>query len=926
MLTDRIRLFAACIFAWVALFIALLPALAQAQSTPDTVVFGPTQYLRSGSAPNEYAESFTLPSHVTAPYLLRVVNGEASGANRISSAWITVNGVQVAGPNDFGQNVAQVERALTLQANNTLEVRVASTPGAYLTITVLATRIPTVPTTLSPNPLAITAGAAGTLTAALAPPPIEAGTLAMASANPAIASVPASVAFGAGQTGVEIPVTAIAEGSTAVTASLNGGTASATVQVTPRPATVTGLAPASVTVTQGGATALTVTLNAAQPSDTTIALASSAPGIASAPASVTVAAGSPSAPFSVFAISPGTAQITAELNGSTAASQVTVVPAPPALVSLLPSTTAATPGATATLTATLSAAQPGATDIVIATSPAGIVSAPAQVTVPAGRTTVTVPVATQALGAAMVQAELNGTRAASAVQVVPSAPAVSALQPSPLTLAAGATGKLTVRLNAAQPAHTEVALSGDPPAVIQVPASVTVPAGQTSAAFTATALAEGDAVVSATLAAGAQSAEVRVIPPPPALVSLTPNPLPLQQAATGNLTLTLNAGQPQDTVAAIETSAAAIIEAPAFVTLPAGETAVAFPVTGLLAGAATLTATIESSAVSAGVEITPSAPGVTSIAPAALTLPKGTPGTLTIAVSRAPSAPTAVALTSSDSAVATVPATVTIPAGALTAEFPVMTNGQGSATVTASLDGASASAQVSVTAAELVTLTLSPQAPTAYVSETVAFTLTGTYTDGATQDLTATAAWSSSDPDVATVAAGAATVSAAGATLITATSGSLSAKTTLTALAPPALTLAPASATVRVEEALTLTVASAAPAGPEGLTVSISTAGSGSLDAPASVVIPQDQGSASFTVTGALAGSVTLTVSAPQRLPATAQITVTPKLAITGFTPRPARWAAPWRSAGSTSSPTRKRTRCALTASGRSSPPPARPN
>lgn len=33
------------------------------------------------------------------------VNGEANGSNRISSATLIRNGVQVAGPNDFNQNV-----------------------------------------------------------------------------------------------------------------------------------------------------------------------------------------------------------------------------------------------------------------------------------------------------------------------------------------------------------------------------------------------------------------------------------------------------------------------------------------------------------------------------------------------------------------------------------------------------------------------------------------------------------------------------------------------------------------------------------------------------------------------------------------------------------------------------------------------------
>jgi len=111
----------------------------------------------------------------------------------------------------------------------------------------------TQPVSLTPNPLSVTVGASGTLTATLSPTPNAAGTLNVTSANPAVATVPASVSFATGQTSVPIPVSAIGAGVAQITASLNGASVSASVQVIlPVPA-ISGETPKAVTL-RGGST------------------------------------------------------------------------------------------------------------------------------------------------------------------------------------------------------------------------------------------------------------------------------------------------------------------------------------------------------------------------------------------------------------------------------------------------------------------------------------------------------------------------------------------------------------------------------------------------------------------------------------------------------------------------------------------------
>ncbi len=75
----------------------------------------------------------------------------------------------------------------------------------------------------------------------------------------------------------------------------------------------------------------------------------------------------------------------------------------------------------------------------------------------------------------------------------------------------------------------------------------------------------------------------------------------------------------------------------------------------------------------------------------------------------------------------------------------------GSTTITATLGGISGSTNLTVTAATLVSLGVTPANPSIAKGLKSQFTAIGTYTDNSTQNLTAQVQWSSSDPTVATV-------------------------------------------------------------------------------------------------------------------------------------------------------------------------------
>lgn len=106
--------------------------------------------------------------------------------------------------------------------------------------------------------------------------------------------------------------------------------------------------------------------------------------------------------------------------------------------------------------------------------------------------------------------------------------------------------------------------------------------------------------------------------------------------------------------------------------------------------------------------------------------------------------------------------------------------GVGSASIAASLGGVGGSATLVATAAELVSIAVTPASAAVQAGASTSFTATGTYTDGSTADLSGSASWTSSLESVATVsAAGVAVGVAPGSTTIAAAVGGISASAAL---------------------------------------------------------------------------------------------------------------------------------------------------
>jgi len=113
----------------------------------------------------------------------------------------------------------------------------------------------------------------------------------------------------------------------------------------------------------------------------------------------------------------------------------------------------------------------------------------------------------------------------------------------------------------------------------------------------------------------------------------------------------------------------------------------------------------------------------------------------------------------------------------------------GRTTITAAAGSVSGSTELTVTAATLSSIAVTPASSSVAQGASQQFTAIGTFSDGTTQNLTAAAVWSSSNSGVAAVSnaadsKGLAAALAAGTTTITAVSGSISASASLTVTAP----------------------------------------------------------------------------------------------------------------------------------------------
>jgi trimeric autotransporter adhesin len=582
----------------------------------------------------------------------------------------------------------------------------------------------------------------------------------------------------------------------------------------------------------------------------------------------------------VATVRSGTATIMATLNGVSGSTSLTVTPATLMSIEVTPPNPSFANGLTLQLVATGIYSDNSTHDLTSAVTWSSSSSAVASVSNAAGSAGVA---GAASPGSTTVTATL-GSVAANMTLTVTTATLVSigvtptnSTLPNGLTTALKATGVFTD--HSTRDITATVSWSSSAPAVVSV--------GNAPASGLVTSLSLGTAQLTATLGSISGSTTLSVSAATLVSIGVTPaNPglaqgLKAQFTATG--TYTDNSTQNLTATALWSSSDPAL----AGVSNAAGFEGLA---TALGTGTVTMTAAMGTIQGSTTLSVTPATLVSIAVTPANLSLANGTSGqftaTGTYTDNSTQNLTTAVIWSSSDAGVAAV-SNATGSNGFATAL------GQGAATIGAAFAGVSGSTTLNVTPASLVSLTVIPANPSTPKGTAQQFTVTGTYTDHSTQDLTSSVSWSSSDPSVVAISNAAGTnglaaTLATGSVTVTAGLGIVSGSTGLTVTPATLVSIAviPANPSIADGTALqfaatgTYTDGSAQPltqaatwSSSDTTVATISNAaGTNGLASSAG------QGTANITATvGSIAGSTLLTVT-PASLLSIAVTPVTPSI------------------------------------------------
>jgi len=597
----------------------------------------------------------------------------------------------------------------------------------------------------------------------------------------------------------------------------------------------------------------------------------------------------------VRAVAAGNSTISATIGTVTGSTAVTVTSPTLLSVVLVPATWSPNVGASQNFTATGTYSDNTTADVTLSATWASTNATAASVSNAAGQKGQATALA---VGTGQVQATISGVTGTAAFTVAASPLTAISITPNPLALVLGLTGSLvatgTYQNGTTQVLTSQVAWAVTDPSIANV-SNATGTAGRVSG------IAIGTTIVTAALAginsktivtiSQAKLVSIAVAPASANITAGTKQPF----TATG----TYDNGATPDLTTQVAWSSSDITVAQ--VSNAAGSNGVA---TALVAGTATITATL--SGISGAAKLTVGDPLLSSImiAPASGSIEVGNTQAFTVTAVYQNGTTAAVAGTwvSSDPAVASIAAN-----GGGGGRRAVVTGvAAGTAKITVTYQGQSDSATLTVTAVPtLVDLTVTPASPaTILVGANQQFQANAVYSNGTTTVVTGTASWTTSNANIASISSGGggpggggggrgqATGVGAGTVTITATYNGLTATATLAVRdpAPTGLLVTPTTASIVVngtqqftalvtlDDGTTQTVTNAASwTTSSGAIASIRTGGGG-----------PGGGGGRGQATGIAAGTVTITATYGGYT-ATATLTVTSatptKLVVTPETP-----------------------------------------
>jgi trimeric autotransporter adhesin len=348
------------------------------------------------------------------------------------------------------------------------------------------------------------------------------------------------------------------------------------------------------------------------------------------------------------------------------------------------------------------------------------------------------------------------------------------VSPAAVTLAKGGTSTVSAKVDG-RPASSAVSWRSSDPNV------ATVVEGDGGTAQI-TAVNAGEARITVSLEKSSAEVVVTVGEAVVESIAITP-PAPTVAAGTATdltATATLSDKTTRNVTAQVQWSTSDGAKA---TVSPAGR------LTGVTKGAATITARLGTLNATAAVTITDAVLQSISVTPVNVSLPRGRTRQMTATGTFSDSSTQD--LTAMATWASSVPSTATVSAAGVVTGAAV-----GNAMISATLNGVTGQVAVSITAAVLQSIAVTPAAPSLAKGLTLSLTATGTYSDATTQDLSAIAAWTSSNVAAATTSGRVVTAVAPGNATISATLGGITGTTALTVTAAAIASIEVTPATV----------------------------------------------------------------------------------------------------------------------------------
>ena len=705
-------------------------------------------------------------------------------------------------------------------------------------------------------------------------------SVTLVSSDPSKVTVsPGTLLIPAGNISVAAQVTGVNFGSATITASAPGVQGDAqTVQV----AETMSFSQSNVSI-YGGVAPPNFTLNLSVPAPAggvSVALNSSVPGVATVPASITVPAGFTSAPVVITPVSPGATVLTATAAGlGTATATVGVSE----LQIGVASNVTVGVGQSASLPVSLAAlAPPGGVTITLTSSdPSKVTVSPSTVHIPLGGSTSAAPQVTGvSIGSATITASAPGWTAGKAVVSVP---ATLNFSPSTISINASSTQNLNLCLSSTAPTGITINLSSANTAVATVPSTVNIPQGQKCTPVPVTGAGNGSTVIHASSLPAIPDTTASVTVSSVGSIALSGNTA-LTAGQSTPLTVTLSVAAPSTVTVALtssDTSKATV--SPSSVVIGAGQKQPATQpqITGAGGGSATITAsasgwvpgTLGVQVTGASIQFSPTSATIT-----------GSQNFTLCSSSAAPAGGATYNVASSKPSVATVPATVAISGGQTCTNVLVTGVSSGTAVITATGGGATATANVTVVNAinlpanvvltpgqsTQFPVTLGSPAPAGGIFVTLTSSDPSKVSVSPTNILIPTGGTSYSFVTVTGGAVGSATITASAFGL---PSTSQVVQVSTTGGGTGNASFSPTSITITGTGTQNLTLNLSGPA-PAGLVATLTSGNSAVATVPATVAFTTGANSVTVPVTGVASGATTVNATVPGFGTASANVSV----------------------------------------------------